>query len=86
MLLLAKLDKARLRQHTERLCASKVICVRDEGFYEPLAFDRLNSKLLHNDNTNPLHRTISFGNLFRVKSNAKQLAESVTLFLASVDL
>ena len=39
MLLLAKLDKARLRQHTERLGASKVICVRDEGCYEPLAFD-----------------------------------------------
>ena len=37
ILLLAKLDKARLRQHTERLGASKVICVRDEGCYEPLA-------------------------------------------------
>ncbi len=37
MLLFAKLDKGRLRQHTGRLGALNVIWVRDEECYEPLA-------------------------------------------------
>ena len=87
MLLLAKLDKARLRQHTGRLSASKVICVSDEGCYEPLAFDRSIAKLLHNDNTSHLHRTVSVGKLIQSdKRNARRLLEIVTLSLASVNL
>ena len=61
MLPLAKLDKARLRQHAERLCVSKVLCVRDEGCYEPLAFDMSITQLLHNDNKSHLHSTASVG-------------------------
>ena len=87
MLLLAKLDEARLRQHTGRLSASKVICVRDKECYEPLAFDRSISQLLHNDKTSHLHRTVSVGNLVQSdKSKARQLLEIVTLSLASVNL
>ena len=73
MLPLAKLDKARLRQHTERLCASKVLCVRDEGCYEPLAFDTSITQLLHNDNKNHLHSTASVGELVQSdNSNARR--------------
>lgn len=85
MLLLAKLDKARLRQHTERLGALKVICLRDEGCYEPLAFDTSISQLLHNGNTSHLHCTASVGRLVQSdKSNAKRLLKKVTLPFASV--